>query len=255
MREFRQLQQYATTLSELMAEAQTLENQAAEAVDGSGAVRVVLDTSGLPETIWVAPDWDRDLEPDSIGTAVVEAAQSASARRMEAWAEALDEQGVTRRMDELGEVDDAPGAHLDRTATVDVQTPPRPVAPGVDRAGREVTPRPLEDLTEDVLAELDHAMASADPSPRPSVTTTGTDSTGQVSVTLAASGLVNCEVEAGWARGVDGGELTAALGEALRSARAQLSTAEHRPSSTSQLDQLLTEAFTILGNPRRFADS
>src|SRR5205814_1854743 len=94
--------------------------------------------------------------------------------------------------------------------------------------------RPFEDVLEDVLRHGDPVA------PAPVPTCTGWDDSGQLALRVAPSGLVSCEASARWLSYQSADALTAALGQAAGSARAELSTA--------------TRAIADTGSQQRHAD-
>jgi hypothetical protein len=136
LRDLRRLQQYAAGLRGLLTDADAHAPQQAAGADRTGAVSVLLGPDGLPNSVRVAPDWPQWVRPEDLGAAVLEAGQAAAGQRLAAWTEALDRTGWRSDADRLRET------HPPSSDTAPVITP-------------DPSPRPLQDLAEDVLASFD----------------------------------------------------------------------------------------------------
>lgn len=237
IREFQQIQRYASRLSELLAQAKEQAPRRAEGTDRSGMVRVMLGPDGLPETIKVENGWKGQLAPDAFGAAVGEAFSAATGNRLTAWTVALREQGWPARVDRL------------RTGLDSSGPEPAPVPPAVQRA---MPPRPLDAIAEDVIKAFDTVHRFAAP-PAP-VSGSGSAASGRLSLTLSASGGLSCTADPKWVSRQSAAALRTALSVGLRAARAELARANlaraaDDASGTARLDGLLNEAFAVLMNP------
>ncbi|QZN84991.1 hypothetical protein [Cellulomonas sp. C5510] len=183
------------------------------ATDDSGAVAVAVDRRGRPVGVRVADDWNRRTTPEELGRAVLAAAGAASADLGRAMSEAL-RGGAARASDAL---------------------PVEPVAVPVF----EGTPRPLADLAELAVAQLDGAATA-----QPATPATATGSAGaHVAVTLADAGLVGCDVDGRWAATQSGVALSTAVNQALGEAARALAALDQR---RQEQDTVLAEAFAHL---------
>src|SRR5690606_5554753 len=102
--------QYAGQIQKMFQDVDSAVPESSEATDRNGAVRVALGADGLPEKFRVTTDWKRRVAPDSLAEAVVEACEAATAKRMAAWGEALESQGLTERMRTLDRLEAEAGA-------------------------------------------------------------------------------------------------------------------------------------------------
>jgi hypothetical protein len=275
--QLQQFQQYAAGLHGLLEQAQASAPPVAEGTDRSGAVRAMLGPDGLPEWIRVEADWQHRLAPQAFGQAVAEACQVAGSARLAAWSAALQDQGLRSAADRL-QVDDEAPLPTEPLPTEPLPAEPLPAEPLPSEWRRrieEVRPRPLAELTEDVLRALDGVgELAAAPAPV-AASGTGSDDSGRVSVTVSEAGLISCAANVRWASAQTGSALTTALAQALGAADTDLaraitaanSTAANSaaanstaadataPNSADNLDQLLAEALAMLSNPERLADS
>jgi DNA-binding protein YbaB len=242
--ELHELRRYAAGLRDSIAQAQATAPQRAEATDGSGTVRVVLGSDGLPESIHVDADWRRRLDAAVFGDAVVEAFQAAVGERLAAWSRSLDGEGLRSRAERLR-------ADSDDQRPIEATDP---LPPAMRDAVAGARPRALDVLAEDMMRALDSVGELATASPLV-VTGSGSSGSGHLAVTLSKAGLVSCTAQARWVSQQSGSVLTTALGEALAEARADLAAAVEAPDPAHQLDQLFAEALAILTDPQRLAGS
>lgn len=233
--QFAQIQKYTATLHSLMTVAQEHAPRQSEGADESGAVRVILDSDGLPRTFRVDNNWDRKIDPAAFGGAVMEAFQAAISDRLEAWSRSLAEDGWRDRVDQL-------------------KGPSAPTGGQVPAAFRKpvenVAPRPIGDIAEDVFKAFDNVAA---PPPKTNGAS-GTDQTGKLAVTLSAQGLTSCTVDERWAADQTAARLMNALGQALAAAKEDLSRNSQNPQPLSGVDRLFAETMALLNDPRRLAD-
>jgi hypothetical protein len=235
VRELRDIQRVTAGLQERLGRARSAGRPQVEATDRSGAIRVTVDADGLPDSVRVDSAWRNCLEPAGFATALVEACQAAAGQRMTSWSQALHNQHAARHQTEPAAEDDPlPAALRERINQVD--------------------PRPVDKVTEDVLAAFDRVAEFAAASPLTRMAT-GTDTSGRITVTVSKAGLVSCTAGDAWVSQQTGSTLATALNEALSAARAALAEALAEPGPAGQLDDLLAEALAILQDPRRFTDS
>ncbi len=234
--QFAQLQHYASALNELMTAAQAHAPAHSTGADQTGAVRVAIDRDGLPESFHVENDWGRRIEPESFGTAVMDAFQAAISDRMRKWSQALAADGWRDRADRLRQGEPAPG-----------QVPPafRKPAP-VDR------PRPIGVVAEDMFKAFDRVTAA--PSTPADTTACGSDPSGKLTITLSQTGMTACTADERWTADQTAARLMNALSHALRAARQELRAKPATVPPASGLDGLLAEVMTILQDPRHLAD-
>jgi hypothetical protein len=106
-------------------------------------------------------------------------------------------------------------------------------------------------MLNDTLTAFEHIDEAAAASP---LLVEGSGSSGyrKLDLRISAAGLVSCEVDVGWAAHQSATDLTAAFGEALVKAKADLATKAEAPDS---LDKLLAEALGLLNDPSRLTES
>lgn len=241
MAQFAQLQRYTAALHQLITTAREQSPRRSDGTDATGAVRVELGPDGLPTTFRVDGRWDRMLAPGEFGAAVVRACQAATGERLTQWSASLQSSGWQHEADGLrGGPDTQPA------------TPMAQVPPAFRRPLPDVTPRPLDQITEDMLAAFDDPARFA---PAATAAGTGAAAGGKLVITLSPTGLTSCTADGGWVAGQSAARLMNALSEALAAAKADLDRrtppALGRPSEG--MDRLLAEAMTLLTDPRRLA--
>jgi hypothetical protein len=248
------LQEQASRLQQVIADAQSSAPGRAEGTDSRRAVHVRLGPDGLPRSVRVASDWKRRVTADAFAAAVFEACMTAGRARMDAWAARLEQEGWQSRVDRLRD-------DLDQTA--DNQTPAgaagAPVSGQVPAAfagkpGKD-GPRPLHVLAENALSAFDAAGRRAASVPGPPQGC-GQAAGGKLVLTLSASSLVSCQADPGWVSGQTASGLTRALGEALAAARASLAGASAAAETdaagqSAVLGQIFTEALELISSETR----
>ncbi|WP_157537827.1 hypothetical protein [Kitasatospora azatica] len=226
----------------VLAEARAATPARAEGHDAAGAVTVVLGPDNLPQSVSVAPGWQRRVSAAELGPAVLDAARAASVKRAEVWMQSLG--GSSWLADRVAQPGYGTSAHA-------AEQPSHPGA--ASDSAPQVAPRPPEALAEDILAA---ASRSTLPAP---LTGHGTAADGRLRLELAAAGLTGCEVDRDWAARQSTDSLNSALREALREAAAELRRADERARAAAQtgggLDGLLNEALALLSDPQKLADS
>lgn len=231
MRELQRIQRYAAGMGSLLARAQEHAPPEATGADRTGAVRVALGPDGLPEHVRVEAGWQQRLDPTGFGAAVGEAFTNATANRIEAWTAALRDEGWMSDLERLRTGADTPDADVPAAS-------PHPAT-----AGR---PRPLDVVTEDVLAAFEALDAHTSRPPAPPEGS-GVAADGRLTVSLSRAGGVSCTADPQWLSQADRTTLIAALDEALAAARADLAAAaEREPEPAAGLDRLFTEALDLL---------
>ncbi|MBD3779619.1 MAG: hypothetical protein IE923_10190 [Micrococcales bacterium] len=207
------LRRAAASTAATLAAVRAAAPEETTATDDSGAVAVAVDRRGRPVGVRVADDWNRRTTPEELGRAVLAAAGAATADLGRAMSEAL---------------------RADAGAAADA-LPAEPVAvPAFDG-----TPRPLTELAELAVAQLSGAAAA-----EPAAPATATGSAGaHVTVTLAATGLVGCDVDPRWAAPQSGVALSTAVNQALGEAARALVALDGR---RQEQDTVLAEAFAHL---------
>jgi DNA-binding protein YbaB len=177
--------------------------------DGSGQIEVRLAPDGFPDQILVAESWARRLEPDGLGTAVVEAAQNAGRA-------VLQQRPVDR--------DPAPVAD--------------PFGGGQVRAVEELAEaviRALQDAATSsakVIAELERPSAAD-----------GTDDSGHVRVTITGGSVTGCQIDNAWATRQNGHSLGAALTQAALRAAASSTRPDTASGDALLADVLATQRY------------
>ncbi len=241
----REFQQYTAVFRRLISEAQAMAPTNVEGVDASGTVRVLLGSDGLPDLIRVATGWQRRLPADAVGAAVVEAFQAATRDRLDIWAKKLEEE---RWQFKVNKVKNA----LDSRTT---GTSPAPLPSAFQRGPTNVTPRPLGQVTEDMLSAVDATEMRAQHGVGEQ-SVTGSSANRRIKVTLTGNGIHSCIADPTWAADQPAARLSSALSEALASARAALSRVidAGQISAGGDLLGLFNEAIGILNDPLRLAD-
>ncbi|MEV4319257.1 hypothetical protein [Actinocrispum sp. NPDC049592] len=233
--QFSQLQQYTSALHELMTAAQSHAPTHSTGADRTGAVRVTIDHDGLPESFRVENDWDRRIEPDSFGVAVMDAFHAAIGDRMQKWSQVLTDDGWRDCADRLR------------------QGQPTGRIPAAFRKPAPVErPRPVGVVAEDVFKAFDGVTAVAK-TPE-NTTASGSDLSGKLTITLSKTGMTAVTADQRWTADQTAARLMNALGQALQTAKQELRTQPAAAVPSDGLDGLLAEVMTILGDPRHLAD-
>jgi hypothetical protein len=239
--ELRELERQAGAVHDKFGDVNARAPSRAEGTDRTGAVRVVLDADGLPAEIMVAPGWRDVLAESEFERAVRDAFAHATGARMATWSQAIVTSSWPAPPDDgLTRIGDWPGRIGDRSDRIgggtygydgyDYDGDDYGGSGGSGDGGRRddrampdagAWRRPFEDVLEDVLRGGDPVVVTAAPAP----TGTGRDESGHLTLTVAPSGLVSCEAPARWLSYQSAEALTAALGQALGSARAELAAA------------------------------
>ncbi|MGH3815828.1 MAG: hypothetical protein ACRDUV_25825 [Pseudonocardiaceae bacterium] len=244
MRELAQIQQYAAGLQGLLATAQAEAPRSSEGTDGTGTIRVLLDPDGLPSSFRIESGWNRKIPAEGFGGAVLEAFQAAMGERLAVWTRTLEEQGWQAQADRLRvDLDDRPSA-----------SGRGEVPSAFGHPVQDVTPRPIDQVAEDMIKAFDHVGDLAGPPPQASGGT-GASRSGKLVLTLSRAGLVSCTADPEWVSGQSAATLMNALGEALTAARADLENSNAQTAPSGSLDRLFAEALALLRDPRRVVDS
>ena len=172
--------------------------------DPSEQVRVTLTPAGRITATAIAPGWRSHLTTEELGNAVLAASREAASRRAETWA---------------GELSRSDGR---TTSDQDVATPKsttpaynsRPQAPNNDSI------RGLWYLLQDATDRLDELASEA--TTRSQAVTTGSDSSGHVTVTLTGGNLSEVRFDPAWFARAGGREIGTAITAALTNAYATI---------------------------------
>lgn len=226
----------ATAMRGLIHEAQAAAPARSRAKDASGAVTVVLDSAGLPVKILVAQGWQQQLSPASLGAALSQACSRAARIRVQAWARALESGAWGRKVARMMRSEAGPVPPADGEVPILFQR---------DQA----TARPLGDLAEEMINTCAGVRANATVPAEFS----GSDRGRHVTIVLSAAGLTTCRVDARWAEGRTGSELSTAASLALTAARAALQTGSARrvAESARPPEAILSEALWLIRHPER----
>lgn len=241
IRDLRKIQRYAAGLQRLITDAQDKAPRSATGSDSSGAVTVTLGPDGLPNSFRVQPDWNRRVQPEAFGSAVMEAFQAAMGNRLNEWTSTLRKDDWQDRVDRLE-------SEVERTPPAAGAVPPafRPPA-------KETRPRSLGDMTEDMIKAFDNLDKIPSQPQRP--TGTGSSAGGKLQLTVSTEALVSCVAEPRWVADQTAARLMNALGECLSQARTQLATLSPTAEPGRPLDRLFGEVMGLLNDPRRLAES
>ncbi|MDQ4011780.1 MAG: hypothetical protein M3228_14070 [Actinomycetota bacterium] len=244
MRELIQLQQYAAGLQGLLATAQAEAPRSSEGTDRTGTIRASLGPDGLPNSFRIEPGWHRKITAENFGGAVLEAFQAAMGKRLAIWTTTLEQQGWQAQAARL-RID------LDQQPSVSGQAE---MSPAFGHPVEDVTPRPIDQVAEDMIKAFDHVGDFAAPPPQVA-RGAGSSRSDKLVLTLSTAGLVSCTADPKWVSAQTAASLMNALGEALTAARADLENSAGRPAPSRSLDRLFTEALALLRDPRRVVDS
>ncbi|MCP2257104.1 hypothetical protein LX15_000789 [Streptoalloteichus tenebrarius] len=154
----------------------------------------------------------------------------AIAQRMEAWSRSLADDGWRERAERL--------ESEQGLSAGDDEVPPAFRTPVATRS-----PRPLSEVTEDVLRLYDNWDTFAAP-PTPD-TVLGTDRTGKLIMTLSSTGMTSCAVDERWVADQTSARLVNAFSEALATARDELARSTAAPEPAGTLDTLFGEAMAL----------
>lgn len=227
--DFAQLQAYASRIQRVISSAEQAAPPSATGRDATGAAEATIDRSGLPTSLRVRDDWDRHLDPEALGPALLEAYQQAVQSHLAAWGDDLQRSGWKY---DAREVDEAPPAE----ATGEEYRPPVSFSP----------PRDIAGLVDEVLTELDrsHQLATTPVAPAPqSFRSEG----GRVSVEVGERGLTSVHVDGDWAARADVAQLNGELAQSLNAARLRAAeTSSPRDLRNDRLDEMLGEITQLM---------
>ncbi|MFI8456607.1 hypothetical protein [Kitasatospora sp. NPDC085464] len=242
LRDLQQMSAFLGDLTHALAETRDILPQRSEGTDRTGSVTVVLGPEDLPLSITVEAGWQQRLSPEALGGAAVEAGQAAAVNRLSVWQQDAGKAAWAAVPDRLPD---------DRAAADAVAEPALDLTLAVGDVS-QVTPRPLEQLAEDVLTALDRAGAPGVP-----VQGRGCDEGGHVTVVLSRGGLVSCEPDGRWAAETGTAALNHALAAALAKARTDLAAAVRsaREEAAAGTDRMLREALALLADPSKLRNS
>lgn len=222
VRRLQQLQRQAAQFGRLAHDLAAAAPRWSQGGDATGWVRIVLGPDGLPTQIRIRNGWQQHLEPERLGSAVLDANSDALRHATQAWTDDLD-RGHWRYAD----VDQAAGPETTHGAA-------SPFGPSPGRV------RDMNDFAEEVLAALQAAQ-------RPPTTPPPPDEEGDdprpVTVDIGSGGLTACEIDPTWAARRSGAAVSAALSGALQRAKAK------RPAVSSphgEIDNLADDALATL---------
>lgn len=251
LQKLERLRQYAAELQNLIVEAEAAVPGRIEATDRTGTIRMTVGRDSLPETISVAGDWRRALDPGDVAAAVFGAYVACMERRSAAWTRVMEKQEFADRLRDLNERE--PEMDSPSHPPPPDGPPPSTFLPDVGH----ITARPSELVAEDALSAVDAVLdATADPSAE-AAGATGHTRRGEVAITLSAGRLVSCEVDPDWAARQTAARLTEALRAALAEAREKLAAGGSAEAGEvgPRLNELLLElSASILNDPRHRSD-
>lgn len=156
--------------------------------------------------------------------------------------EEMEQQGWQAQADRL-RVD------LDKQPSVSGQAE---MSPAFGHPVEDVTPRPVDQVAEDMIKAFDHVGDIA-ASPPQMARGAGSNRSDKLVLTLSTAGLVSCTADPEWVSAQTAA--MNALGEALTAARADLENSTGWPAPAGNLDRLFTEALALLRDPRHVVDS
>lgn len=237
--ELNRFRQYVGALQKMIARAQSMAPQSTEGIDRSGAIRMILGKSGLPESIKVTTDWQSKLTPEAFSNAVTEAFRVAAGRRLEAWTKTLEDenwQGKIERLQNNFENRSAP-------------PPPADLPAAFKGHLSRIAPRPTNEVVEDMI----RAMERVDQGSRivEAVKRAGSNDGRKLMIVLSENGVETCKADPKWVAQQTAATLTGALNDALSSARLSLKQAASSKPKSSLPDGLIYEAMSLFADPRR----
>lgn len=242
MHEVRRFQRYTERIQALMVEAQSQAPERNEGRDPKGAIHVVLGPDGTPVSISVAADWKQRVRPQEFSRALTEACEAAMFERLTVWGRALEDAGWRTKAERLQ-------ADYGREQLPDTGLPDG-LPPALRSRAGEANPRPLDVVTEDMIAAFDGLNVQGGPQ---RVSGSGSGAGGRLTITLNPTGFESCTVDERWLAGQPAGTLNRLLGKALAEAHADL---EHAPQNFSPwtptaMNSLFGEAMALLEDPNR----
>ena len=207
--------------------------------DPDRVASVQVDRAGSPVGIRVADGWARELAPDRLGSAVLQAGADAAAHQVRELAQILsDPAWQLASPDAAVPLAAEPAIAAPRAAPDSAPTPAIATAPT----------RGLDELAEAMIGELRSvrstpATAAATPAGR------GSAAGGAVVLMLGPAGLTSCEIDPDWAAGRSGIAVSLIASEALGAARTDLARAVFESAAATtgrRLDGMLAEAMAFL---------
>jgi hypothetical protein len=237
--ELNRFRQYAGALQKMVARAQSMAPQSSEGADRSGAIRMVLGKNGLPESIKVTADWQSRLTAEVFSNAVTEAFQVAAGRRLEAWTKLLEDENWQGKIEGLQK-----NFENRSSPTPQAELP----AAFKDNLSR-ITPRPTNEVVEDMIRAAE--KADQDSHIPEAVKGAGSNANRKLFIVLSENGLETCRADVKWVAQQTAVGLSAALNDALASARLRLKQAAKSKPKSSVPDGLIYEAMSLFTDPRR----
>lgn len=237
--ELNRFRQYAGALQKMIARAQEMAPQSIEGADRSGTIRLMLGKDGLPESIRVATDWQSRLTPEVFSNAVTEAFQVAVGRRLEAWTKTLEDENWQGKIE-----------HLQNNFEKRSSPPPPTELPAAFKDNlRRITPRPTNEVVEDIIQAVERI--DQDPKIRDVARGASSNTGRKLIIVLSENGIETCKADPKWVAGQTATGLSAALNDALSSARLSLKRAAKSKPKSSVPDGLIHEAMSLFVDPRR----
>ncbi|XVU26480.1 hypothetical protein ACQPZJ_05340 [Actinoplanes sp. CA-054009] len=140
--------------------------------DETGSVRVTVDANGRVAEVSVGSGWKRDLGPERLGAAVIEAVRDALTRRLAAWGEAYGDD--KRQMSELEPMDHGDFQRkLGELATSPMSSEDRQSALGELLTLLEAVDRGLDEVSGQLQSTLGATHTGHSPDRHVAVTVTG----------------------------------------------------------------------------------
>lgn len=208
--------------------------------DESGLVRVWLDGTGQVEQVEIGGSWWRDLGPERLSTAILDAINEAVGARLAAWSARL-----TEREEGEPPADWQPPADRLLTET----TPARWSCEQVDESDRADQMARVLGLLSDAMSELDdYRQRLEEQAQRQVIGRSGSD---RVTVAMVAGQVSRLEVSPRWLREQPGGpsvadEVRDACQDAYQRGAEQRALTLASSPAISQLRHLAAEPTTLL---------
>lgn len=231
--DLRELEIYASQFATVVGAAQEAAPSGGVGRDRTGVAKAEVDSEGWLTSVELARDWARELSPEQLGPALMEAVQAARDDHLNAWGEQL--QAKDWKYD---------AADLDRGRL------PKPAESPFVVPTSSGPPPSASRFIEDVLSELDRSHAMAASPAQPSETTVASPS-GTVSIVVQDRSFKSLDIDSAWAQRSSASTIAGEVSAALARARLRPPEASsEREQAGARHDQLLSDAIKLLNQLR-----
>lgn len=227
------LQTYAAQFASVVGAAQAAAPDAGIGRDSTGVARAEVNAEGWPTSLEVTADWEREVSPENLGSALLEAYQAARDDHMKAWNERMESTDWKYA-----------AADLDRGRL------PKPAESPFVVPTTSGPPPSLNRLVEDVFTELDRSHSQVVEPPPVSAENVSAFS-GAVSVVIDGGAFKAISIDASWARKTSPSGINSEIAAALERACGRVASAAlEREHAATHRDQLFSDALKILAQLR-----